>query len=567
MRFLFLLPLCAALFLLPGPCSCVGRPAEPFPNPQRDLEQCGLVQPAWICDPDHVLSSVTEREKVQHILNDIYENVQVECPDGSKKGFQVGVALVEKMMIGWADVEDMASKYASKIGRQWGVGHAGCDNEVMFFMSLRDRVVHIKTARQAAMRVSDYDIDGIIESMKPSLRAGKYDKAVQGGLILLKRELQKPPRQPVDISFVFSAWVVPIFVVVMVLVCGGWRVIAALLIGMFMGLASLIGHAIATVADCCRNMLVKRERAEAQAALDRVANELGVTPSAPPLDPDAQPSPVTAPSPSDSPTHQSQAIYHLVEDNTSHICPICLEDLIPPRTDKTGTKKKDQKDSGKGGSGGVREREVKALPCGHRFHKVCVDEWLRAGGATCPLCRAEAGDDDTGPPLAHERPDERRYRRRVEYFLRRLAARFPRTLGRSDMGAYRTTFMGARPRPTPHTGGGACFTTYQPPVFIHVPPVPQPAPPPVRVPLPTFEQTYNNIRWVLTTPVVPPDAFAAPTTTHRPDTTTQTTQPHQAPHQAHRHHDWGGWSFGHSSTGFGGGGFSGGGGGGSSGTW
>jgi hypothetical protein len=30
--------------------------------------------------------------------------------------------------------------------------------------------------------------------------------------------------------------------------------------------------------------------------------------------------------------------------------------------------------------------ELRTLPCGHRFHRGCVDPWL-LGGRACPLCR------------------------------------------------------------------------------------------------------------------------------------------------------------------------------------
>ena len=36
-----------------------------------------------------------------------------------------------------------------------------------------------------------------------------------------------------------------------------------------------------------------------------------------------------------------------------------------------------------------RGEAVRELPCGHRFHSACVDEWLLGQSRRCPTCRAE----------------------------------------------------------------------------------------------------------------------------------------------------------------------------------
>ena len=34
-------------------------------------------------------------------------------------------------------------------------------------------------------------------------------------------------------------------------------------------------------------------------------------------------------------------------------------------------------------------RKSKQLECGHLYHGTCIDEWVSAGGNTCPMCRIQ----------------------------------------------------------------------------------------------------------------------------------------------------------------------------------
>ena len=42
---------------------------------------------------------------------------------------------------------------------------------------------------------------------------------------------------------------------------------------------------------------------------------------------------------------------------------------------------------------------LRMLPCGHHFHKSCVDEWFNRGKTSCPLCLRKVDGDSATPAL------------------------------------------------------------------------------------------------------------------------------------------------------------------------
>jgi hypothetical protein len=65
------------------------------------------------------------------------------------------------------------------------------------------------------------------------------------------------------------------------------------------------------------------------------------------------------------------------------------------------------------------------LPCGHRFHTKCIQRSLRAGIATCPLCRSVIPNNDyahlANPTMTYEEALDARNRAQEERRLARQA--------------------------------------------------------------------------------------------------------------------------------------------------
>mmetsp|Transcript_30356 Transcript_30356/g.37222 ORF Transcript_30356/g.37222 Transcript_30356/m.37222 type:complete len:206 (-) Transcript_30356:303-920(-) len=70
-----------------------------------------------------------------------------------------------------------------------------------------------------------------------------------------------------------------------------------------------------------------------------------------------------------------KAIFGLLEDVTPpaplEVCAICHEDMDAQEN---------------------KPREVR-LPCGHRYHAMCIKDWFRSGRFRCPLCNYDLSKD------------------------------------------------------------------------------------------------------------------------------------------------------------------------------
>lgn len=153
---------------------------EEFPNPTINLDACGRRgKVSWICDPESILS-YESANNIEELLYSVRKNTNSGCSKGENPGFQIGVAVLNRMRSNSDEsVAKTAEKFAKHLHDSWGVGNAGCDDGAVLLISTDDRQVYMSTGRGATKVLTDDQIDLIIEEMKPHLRDKNYDKSVE----------------------------------------------------------------------------------------------------------------------------------------------------------------------------------------------------------------------------------------------------------------------------------------------------------------------------------------------------------------------------------------------------
>ena len=153
---------------------------EEFPNPTINLEACGRRgKVSWICDPESILS-YESANNIEERLYSVRKNTNSGCSKGENPGFQIGVAVLNRMRSDSDEsVAERAEKFAKHLHDSWGVGNAGCDDGALLLISTGDRQVYMSTGRGATKVLTDDQIDLIIKEMKPHLKDKNYDKSVE----------------------------------------------------------------------------------------------------------------------------------------------------------------------------------------------------------------------------------------------------------------------------------------------------------------------------------------------------------------------------------------------------
>jgi hypothetical protein len=154
------------------PENCTAHTANPNPMVQP-YSNCGNSAASAICDPQLILSRKAANFS-SVLARSLKNSTKCQCGDAGLRGYELGVLLVESMEDYLLD----AKQASERAFNAWGIGHRGCNNGVLLFLSKNDRQIYIKTGKGAKEVLTDTKLLSIIGSMKNRLRSGDYDHAI-----------------------------------------------------------------------------------------------------------------------------------------------------------------------------------------------------------------------------------------------------------------------------------------------------------------------------------------------------------------------------------------------------
>lgn len=131
---------------------------------------------------------------------------------------QIAVVLLKS--VGDYDINE----YATKLGRNWGIGTKGKNNGILMLIAIGDRKVSIQTGYGAEGAVPDITTHEIIENdLKPNFKAGNYYAGIDAGtnslIKYMKGEYKAPAqaKQQVNGGGGGSALIIIIIVIVVII--------------------------------------------------------------------------------------------------------------------------------------------------------------------------------------------------------------------------------------------------------------------------------------------------------------------------------------------------------------
>lgn len=351
-----------------------------------------------VCDPDEYLSK-DDADTIDGLANFIYEGkggfTLVHCAGGTGGGVQLGLAIVERMNVVTNDQMKAAYGFAQKLHDKWGVGDPKCENGIVLFFSIADRVMGVSIGRGVKHFFPDEYVETMMGSIRDQMRLKQYGPALIQVVNNVGKTLSTdPPHEPSSLTGLF--------------------------IFFFITTAFIIVSSICNLRDRrrsrdrynrCRHVLERLDE-----DCDRVVRDSFVVKTCPICledFPDAT-----------SEGANNSAVHAVGEDvatftagseeitaSTARRVSSAVESSPYARrrlnTDQTNLRFR-SRNQAKNNSGPraseTQQSEMRALTlrCGHKFHLDCINRWIggpNRANATCPICRKSIDDDDRQGPL------------------------------------------------------------------------------------------------------------------------------------------------------------------------
>ena len=148
----------------------ITRTPSDIPALKRDI---------WISDPDKYLTEYQFFEINSMLDSNSYLKKHTFPCGNNYKPYQVAVLVVEKM-----DRSYSGSEFAETVFNKWGLGYPECNNGVLLFLSIKDKILSITPGSGITSDVlSDFDKEHIIiDAIKPYLKNKRYGDGLRKGV-------------------------------------------------------------------------------------------------------------------------------------------------------------------------------------------------------------------------------------------------------------------------------------------------------------------------------------------------------------------------------------------------
>lgn len=303
---------------------------------------------ARLCDLTNAALTEDGRKQVATAILEFetHPELIMDCAS-ERKGYQYAIVVAQKTRQ-WQGFFDSAETYIKRrahfLHDTWGVGHKECNNGLLLYLSVEDRYLYWSRGEAFAKSglLRDDHMNRILERMKPLLRSGKLKEA----LLVAITDVQDALHNVTSKTFFEDKALPSLGITMMSWIKEAWLSIA-LVSGVIAVCVAVAVHnqRIHQAAEDAWKRAKKRLEQIETLRQQAQAQGQGATGDLPPL---------AAQMP---------------------CCPICFEDFPTAQNQPAPL--------------------VVVLPCKHRFHSGCLDQWF--GGQQrhkCPVCQTPAFDAD-----------------------------------------------------------------------------------------------------------------------------------------------------------------------------